>query len=204
MKSRRLIRIAAKKSNPFYGDSTRNQTTEQACLIEKSLESKDKVFHNPEGRNVYDTNLFCCLFENCSEHTINTLQYQHFRIYQIKMLNDFSYKGGGPVNNGWIIGKTGRMRKELTIVGANFILSKSALTPAKAGVQKRAKIMDSAVLHFVSGFRRNDNNALLKLARCSYNFMRNNQSSCKMEDSANPCSPHRHFLPGKGLFQAFG
>ncbi len=42
-------------------------------------------------------------------------------------------------------------------------LSKS-VTPEKAGVQKEAKILDSATLHCVSGFHRNGNNVFLKLA----------------------------------------
>jgi len=42
-------------------------------------------------------------------------------------------------------------------------LSKS-VTPAKAVVQKGSKMLDSAVLHYALGFRRNDNNVLLKLA----------------------------------------
>ena len=42
-------------------------------------------------------------------------------------------------------------------------LSKS-VTPAKACVQKGAKILDSATLHCESGLHRNGNNVLLKLA----------------------------------------
>jgi hypothetical protein len=45
----------------------------------------------------------------------------------------------------------------------------TSVTPAKTGVQKGPKMLDSATLHCMSGFRRNDNNVLLKLAALSFN-----------------------------------
>lgn len=66
-----MIKIMIKKSNPFVCEESRkNQTTAQACITEKYLESR--VFHDSEGKHVSDVKRFLLPAENCGEHTINT------------------------------------------------------------------------------------------------------------------------------------
>jgi hypothetical protein len=59
------------KTSPGYKESRKNQTTAQACITERGLESK--VFINSEGKHVSDTIRILLPVQNCREHTINII-----------------------------------------------------------------------------------------------------------------------------------